>query len=59
MFGHADLQKDGTPDLQNLRPPAGARRDRLTLPYFASCCRPLASAGLSRRRYDSPSMTRS
>jgi pimeloyl-ACP methyl ester carboxylesterase len=53
-----DLQKDGTPPLQKHSPLAPHRRDASYLLFFSPFCPPFCP-GLSRARYDSPSMTRS
>src|SRR5258708_33084874 len=52
------FQNHGTPDLQNHSPWDPSPRDGWNVVYAAACCRE-TSLGLSRGRYDSPSMTRS
>jgi hypothetical protein len=59
VLGRAvDLLRDGTPPLQKHSPPAPHRRDVSYLAFFSVFC-PAFCPGLSRARYDSPSMTRS
>ncbi len=52
------LLRDGTPPLQKHSPPAPHRRDVSYLPFLSVFC-PAFCPGLSRARYESPSMTRS